>query len=177
MIWGGVFERHPNLELVMTEQGSGWIVGALENMDYSYEGSYLRRDVREVVCLKPSEYYRRQCHLGSSLFSKAEAEARHAIGVDKMMIGADYPHHEGTWGAGPGTLEWLRATVGAVGVPAVEARMMLGQNALELWNFDRVAVRARADLIGPKLQEVLTPPTQEWFPLGDVHKPLGAFTG
>ena len=53
---------------------------------------------------------------------------------------------------------------------------MLGENALSLWSLDRQAVRARADLIGPLLEDVLTPPTEDWFPLGDVHKPMGAFT-
>jgi hypothetical protein len=69
--------------------------------------------------------------MGSSLFSRAEAEAREAIGVDKILIGADYPHHEGTWGVGPGTTEYLQATLGAVGVPASDARLMLGENAID----------------------------------------------
>src|SRR5262249_13760066 len=83
MIWGGVLERHPRLQLVLTEQGSGWVVTALRGMDYTWERSYLRRDVREIVKRKPSEYFERQVYLGSSLFSRAEAEARHEIGIDK----------------------------------------------------------------------------------------------
>src|SRR5262249_50272790 len=108
MIWGGVLERHPRLQLAFTEQGAGWVVAALRGMDYSWERSYLRRDVREVVKSKPSEYFARQVHLGASLFSRAEAEARYEIGVQKIGIGMDYPHHEGTWAAGPGHLEYLR---------------------------------------------------------------------
>jgi predicted TIM-barrel fold metal-dependent hydrolase len=136
LIWGGVFERHPNLHVALTEQGSGWVVSALRGMDYSYERIYLRRDVREVVKHRPSEYFERQVHMGSSLFSRAEAVARHEIGVHKIAIGMDYPHHEGTWAAGPGTTHWLQATLGAAGVPAEEARLMLGGNAAHLWGFD-----------------------------------------
>jgi predicted TIM-barrel fold metal-dependent hydrolase len=172
LIWGGVLERHPNLQLVMTEQGTGWVVSALKGMDYSWEASYLRRDVREIVKSKPSDYFRRQCHIGSSLFSRAEAEARYDIGVDKIAIGADYPHHEGTWAAGPGTVDYLRATLGVARVPAAEARMMLGGNALRLWKLDYPTLRLIADRIGPDLDLVLTPPTEEHFPRGDVHKPL-----
>ena len=91
MIWGGVLERHPRLKLVLTEVGSGWVVGALESMDHTWRRSYLRRDVREVVPDAPSDYFRRQCFLGSSLLSQAETQARHIIGVDKMMVGVDYP--------------------------------------------------------------------------------------
>jgi len=172
MIWGGVFERHPRLQMAMTEQGSGWVISALRGMDYSWERSYLRRDVREVVKRKPSEYFARQIHMGSSLFSRAEAEARHDIGVGKINIGMDYPHHEGTWGAGPGTTDWLRATLGAAGVPVDEARAMLGGNATALWGFDPAVLRTTADRIGSELGTVLTPPTAEHFPRGDVNKPL-----
>lgn len=172
MIWGGVLERHPNLQLSLTEQGSGWVISALKGMDYSWENSYLRRDVREVVKRRPSEYFARQVHMGSSLFSLAEAAARHEIGVDKINIGMDYPHHEGTWGAGPGTIHWLRATLGAAGVPADEARQMLGGNAAALFHFDPGALAPVVDRIGLPLSEILTPPTENHFPRGDVNKPL-----
>jgi predicted TIM-barrel fold metal-dependent hydrolase len=171
-IWGGVLDRHPNLQLVLTEQGSGWVIGALRGMDYSYENSYLRRDVREVVRLKPSEYFERQCLLGSSLFSLAEAKARHEIGVHKIGFGTDYPHHEGTWGAGPGTADYIRATLGAAEVPVDEARLILGENTLRLWRLDAVALTGIAARIGPAIAEILTPPIENSFPRGDVHKPL-----
>jgi predicted TIM-barrel fold metal-dependent hydrolase len=173
LIWGGVLERHPRLQVVFTEQGTGWVIGACAQMDYSWGGSFLRRDVRDVVPMKPSEYFKRQCHMGSSLFSKAEAHAREAIGVDKITIGLDYPHHEGTWGnGGAGNLAYMRATLGAAHVPPQDARLMMGENAIGLWGFDRAALQPIVDEIGPSLSEVLTPPTTDQFPRGDVHKPL-----
>lgn len=172
LIWGGVLERHPGLKLALTEQGSGWVVSALQSMDYSWEASYLRRDVREVAKRKPSEYFERQVFMGSSLFSRAEAKARREIGVHKICIGMDYPHHEGTWGTGPGTTQWLRATLGAAGTSPEDARLMLGENAVRLWHFDPGALRPIADRCGPELTEVLTPPTEDLFPRGDVNKPL-----
>jgi predicted TIM-barrel fold metal-dependent hydrolase len=175
-IWSGVLDRHPNLQIVFTEQGSAWIVGALQAMDYTWEGSLLKRDFRDVVKHKPSDYFERQCHIGSSIFSRAEVEARHAIGVHKMTLGVDYPHPEGTWGMGPGHLEYLRATLGVAGVPADEARLLLGENALDLWHFDRSELQAVADVIGHSLADVLTVPEKDEFPRGDVHKPLGGVT-
>jgi predicted TIM-barrel fold metal-dependent hydrolase len=172
MIWGGVLERHPDLHLVLTEQGSGWVTSALRGMDYSWEKSYLRRDIREVVKNTPSFYYKRQVHMGSSLFSRAEAVAREEIGVNKILIGSDYPHHEGTWGAGPGTVDYLRATLGVAGVPEADARLMLGENAVDVFKFDAAALRRVADEIGPDLDLIRTPPTEDLFPRGDVHKPL-----
>jgi predicted TIM-barrel fold metal-dependent hydrolase len=172
LVWGGVLERHPNLHIALTEQGSGWVISALKGMDYSWESSYLRRDVREVIRRRPSEYFARQVHMGSSLFSLAEAKARHEIGIDKICIGMDYPHHEGTWGSGPGTLCYLRATLGAAGVTPDEARQMLGGNAAALWHFDEQALQPVVDRIGLPMADILTPPTEEYFPRGDVHKPL-----
>ncbi len=46
LLWSGVFERHPGLKFVMTEQGSTWIPPALAKMDYHYNlpmFSHLRR--------------------------------------------------------------------------------------------------------------------------------------
>jgi predicted TIM-barrel fold metal-dependent hydrolase len=177
LIWGGVLERHPRLTVVFTEFGSSWVEGALLNMDYSYDGSYLRRDVRTVLRSKPSEYFARQCYLGSSIFSRAEIAARHRIGLDKMMLGMDYPHHEGTWAAGPGTLAYLQATLGACAVPADEARMLLADNAIRVWGLNHNVLRPIADRIGPAMSDVLTSPGESLYPRGDVNKPLSSSFG
>ena len=78
-----------------------------------------------------------QCYLGSSLFSRAEIEARHRIGVDKMMIGIDFPHSEGAWRYG--TRNYVKATFGTEHVPASEARQMLGQTAADVFGFSHLA--------------------------------------
>ena len=170
LVWSGILERHPNLGVAFTEQGSGWTIAALASMDYSWEGSYMRRDTHEVVKHKPSEYFRRQCWLGSSIFSRAEIEARHEIGIEQMLLGMDYPHHEGTFAGG--TVDYLRATLGSAGVPAHEARMLLSENAIERWRFDADQLRPVADRIGPELGTLLTAPEEQHFPRGDVNKPL-----
>ena len=171
LIWGGVLERHPGLKVVLTEQGSSWVVPALADMDYSYEGSYFRSDYKDIIRSKPSEYFRRQCYLGSSLFTQAEVEARHAIGLDKMMLGMDFPHHEGT--LVESTQEYLRATLGAAAVPEAEARTMLTETAVALYNFDLAKLAPVAERCGPRPSEVLVPPDTDLFPRGDVHKPAG----
>jgi predicted TIM-barrel fold metal-dependent hydrolase len=172
-IWGGVLERHPDLQLVFTEAGSGWVLGALESMDHVWHGALAsRREIHDSVKRTPSEYFRRQCHLGASIFSRAEVAARREIGVDKMTMGVDFPHPEGTWGIGPGHLDYLQATFGAARVPADEARKMLGENAIDLWGFDRAALQAEADRIGPTMDEILKLPERDFYLRGDVHKPL-----
>jgi len=170
MVWGGVLETFPGLKFVITESGSSWVVSQLTDMDYAYQGSYLRRDIREALPLLPSEYFHRQCYLGSSIFSRAEIEGRHRIGVDKMMLGHDYPHHEGT--VHSGTARYLRATLGAAGVAEREARMMLGDTAATVFGFDRAALAPVAGRLGVRAEEILQPPEADFFPRGDVNKPF-----
>jgi predicted TIM-barrel fold metal-dependent hydrolase len=174
LVWGGVLEKHPDLQVVFTEQGSGWVIGTLTEMDYTWDGSMLKQDLRDVVRRKPSEYFSRQCHLGSSIFSLAEIKARHDIGIDKMTLGMDFPHPEGTWAMGPGHLDYLRATVGVAEVPPHEARLILGENAISLWGFDADTLQPIVDEIGFTMEEILTKPERDFFPRGDVHKPLSS---
>jgi len=170
VIWGGVLERFPALKFVVTESGSSWVVAVLADMDFAYQGSYLRGDIRDALPIRPSEYFARQCYLGSSIFSRAEIEARHAIGIDKMMLGEDYPHHEGTFHSG--TAHYFRATLGASGVPENEARALLGETAATVFGFDTEALAPVAARLGLRAEDILVAPDEDLFPLGDVKKPF-----
>lgn len=170
LIFGGVLEEFPGLTIVFTETHSDWILGALQRMDHSWLRSDLKRDVREVVPLQPSEYWNRQCYLGSSLFSRAEIAARHSIGVEKMMIGIDFPHSEGAWRYG--TQDYVQATFGAEHVPADEARKMLGETAAAVFGFDFAALQKISDEFGLDESLLLDGPSvkPEWR--GDLDRPL-----
>jgi predicted TIM-barrel fold metal-dependent hydrolase len=170
LIFGGVLERYPRLKVVFTETHSDWVLGALQRMDHAYERSDLKRDVRDVVAMKPSEYWSRQCYLGSSLFSRAEIAARHRIGVDKMMIGIDFPHSEGAWRYR--TSNYVQATFGTEHVPAAEARQMMGETAAQVFGFDLPALQRIADKIGLEEGDALTPPAVQPTYRGDLDRPL-----
>jgi predicted TIM-barrel fold metal-dependent hydrolase len=170
LIFGGVLERHPRMKVVFTEMQSDWTVGSLQKMDYTFDGSGLRRDIRDVIPIKPSEYWKRQCYLGSSLFSQAEIRARHTIGVDKMMLGMDLPHHEGSWRHH--TQYYLQATLGAEGVTGAEARTMLSETAAKVLGFDLEKLAPIAERIGPDSEEIVTPLPVQPNLRGDLNRPL-----
>jgi predicted TIM-barrel fold metal-dependent hydrolase len=170
LIFCGVLERHPKLRVVFTEQGSAWVRSKLAAADYTWKGSYVRSDLHEVVKISPTEYFERQCWIGSSLLSEEEVGARHDIGLNKMMVGTDYPHLEGMWH--PSVRDYLRATFGVNHVPDVEARQMLGETAAQLFNFDVEKLRPLVDRIGPTSEEILREPERDLYPRGDVHKPI-----
>jgi predicted TIM-barrel fold metal-dependent hydrolase len=169
LIFCGVLERHPRLRVVFTEQGSAWVRGKLAGADYTWKGSYSRSDLRDVVRHSPTEYFERQCWLGSSLLSENEVAIRDDIGLDKMMIGTDYPHLEGMWH--PSVRDYLRATFGVNHVPEQEARPMMGGTAAEVFGFDVEKLKPLVDRIGPTPKEALSEPERDFYPRGDVHKP------
>ncbi|MEX0664321.1 MAG: amidohydrolase family protein [Acidimicrobiia bacterium] len=161
LITGGVLERHPGLQLVFTEQGTAWIPDELVRLDYFFdrmgraEGSQEAEWGRSVVgelSLRPSEYWARQCHVGASFIRPAEVELRHAVGVEKIMWGSDYPHKESSH---PYSLEAMRLSF--AGVPTEEVAMMLGGNAAELYGFDLAALRPIAARVGPRVADVDRP--------------------
>ena len=127
----------------------------LAKMDFSYIAGDLRKDIHSSVRLKPSEYWQRQCYLGSSIFSRAEIRARRSIGIDKMMLGFDYPHFEGAWRLG--VRDYIQATLGEQEVSEDEAQLMLSKTAAEVFRFDVDELRSVADRIGPEPESVLTP--------------------
>ena len=149
LVWSGAFERHPGLQLVLTETGCSWILETLRVLEFKADLPFFKH-FHQGLSLRPSEYFQRQCHLGASFLPAHEAVDRHRIGVDKLMWGSDYPHLEGTW---PNTLAALRATFGPL--PEGEIRPMLGGNALALYGFDAERLTSVAARIGPRLEDVV----------------------
>ncbi len=120
MILGGVFDRHPDLRVVVTENGVQWLPSLVRDLE-SFFDTHGGAPVRSYLELRPSEYIRRHVFLGGSLMKRYEAEMRGEIGVDRIMWGADYPHLEG---AAPVHRLILRQVFG--GLPEADVRRMLG---------------------------------------------------
>jgi predicted TIM-barrel fold metal-dependent hydrolase len=165
LVYGAVFERHPALKVVFTEQHCDWIPGILARLDYSYT-NFGTDDLWGYVPRKPSEYFASNCWVGASILSRAEAELRYDIGVDRMMFGADFPHVEGAWGQ---TTQYLQATIGHAGMTPPEARQFLGATAADVFGFDTDALAEVAARCGPSLDDVLTP--SDAMPTPDVRRP------
>ncbi|MGH2684804.1 MAG: amidohydrolase family protein [Actinomycetota bacterium] len=163
LIFAGVMERHPDLQLVFTEQGTAWLPEELQRLDYYHgrlTGSQGAAGSQEAgfgestrtLSLKPSEYWTRQCHVGSSFIRRHEVELRDAVGVDRIMWGSDFPHLEGCW---PYSRQHLRMAF--AGVPEHEVRAMVGGNAARLYGFDLDGLAPLAAEIGPSPAEVAQP--------------------
>lgn len=161
LIVSGALERHPDLQIVFTEQGTAWIPDELARLDYFFTrmrtavGSQEHiwgEPVMAKLSLQPSEYFARQCHVGASFIRPAEVPLRSVVGVDKIMWGSDYPHKEASF---PYTNAALRAAF--AGVPYDEVAMMLGSNAAALYGFDLAALAPIADRVGPLKRDIDVP--------------------
>ena len=148
LIWGGVFERHPKLKLAITESTTVWVPELLTLMDQRYSETHYSAklgDYRSHLKMKPSEYFHRQVFLGASCMPRREVELRHAIGIDNIMWGTDYPHPEGSW---PVTRE--QQLDAFHGVPEAELAAMLGGNAARVYGFDVEKLAPLVARIGPE---------------------------
>ena len=160
LILGGVFERHPKLKLVLTEQGTGWIPGVLATLDHLVSRVQIPGSAEAIfgyealsqLSLKPSEYFARNCWVGASGLSPAEVALRHKVGVDKIMWGSDFPHSEGTF---PFTKEAFRLMF--TDAPIDETRQIAGATAAALYGFDPVALSEAAARVGPTIEEISRP--------------------
>jgi len=158
LVMGGVFDRFPDLRLVVAEAGSRWIPGTLMAMDEIQA----KQDEGRIGALtfidpfrlgrKPSEYWATNCWVGASFMNREDAVDRELVGVDKIMWGSDFPHEEGTF---PFTREALANTYS--GMDADEVARMVGGNAAHVYGFDLDRLDPIAAEIGPEVAAVAEP--------------------
>jgi predicted TIM-barrel fold metal-dependent hydrolase len=151
MLWGGVFERHPKLKLMVTESTAVWVPEYLGLLDFRYADTpYSAKlgDYTSHLSMKPSEYFARNVMVGASCMPRREAELRHEIGLANIAWGSDYPHPEGSW---PETRSQLRDTF--VDLPEDEIQQMLGSNLSSFYGFDEEKLAVVAGRIGPLRSE------------------------
>lgn len=154
----GVFERFPDLKFVLTEQGCDWLPPLLRQLDSVHAqmksgriGEMSLRNDQQLP-LAPSEYFARNVFVGVSFPSPREAVAMRQLGLDKVMWGVDYPHHEGTW---PFSRESLRRSF--VGWTPDDLRQVFSGTAAAVYGFDLQALAPLAAQYGPTVEELQVP--------------------
>jgi predicted TIM-barrel fold metal-dependent hydrolase len=153
LIWGGIFERHPDLQYSMAENGAWWVPDQIRKMDEKWVGGHNTRKFgdafREVLSMKPSDYLDRNCFFAASTPGEDDIDRRHLIGLGNLMWGNDLPHPEGTF---PYTRYWIRERF--KDVPEDETRRILGLTAAEVYTVDLDAIRPLVERIGPTTDEI-----------------------
>ncbi len=129
MIFAGVFERFPKLQVGSVEHELGWVPFFLDRMDYTYSqrGNMVGKGNFKDGVL-PSDFFRSNCFLGFQEDGEGVRQ-RHVIGVDTLQWGADYPHSEGTFPRSREIVEGILAEC-----TEDEKDKIVGGNAARIYN-------------------------------------------
>src|SRR5713101_875365 len=124
----GVCERFPKLRFGPVEAGIGWLAWTLWVMDEGYKKHHFW--VAPKLPMLPSDYFRRQ---GFATFQDDPIglQTRQWVGIENLLWGDDYPHHEGTW---PRSQDVIDRTMAEL--TEDERRKVLGLNAAKLYGFE-----------------------------------------
>jgi predicted TIM-barrel fold metal-dependent hydrolase len=90
LIYSGVLERFPALQVVSVESGVGWIPFVLQALDYQV-GEMTTAAVAHLH-MAPSDYFRRQFHSCFWFERRGIPEAVEVLGWEHLMFETDFPH-------------------------------------------------------------------------------------
>jgi predicted TIM-barrel fold metal-dependent hydrolase len=125
LIFGGIFDRHPNLRVVFAEGGINWIAGALQDAELTY-GAHRELFGWEMKH-RPSYYWQNNMY-ATFQTDTIGLKLLDYLGADRVMWGQDYPHSEGTFGY---TANAINEIVDLTS--EADARKILSENALNLY--------------------------------------------
>jgi predicted TIM-barrel fold metal-dependent hydrolase len=92
LMGAAVFERFPNIRMVLGESGIGWIPYVIDRMDFEYKDQYQDLKLKKL----PSEYWREQCR-ATFQYDRIGTKLIEDMGVETLMWGSDFPHPDGVW--------------------------------------------------------------------------------
>jgi len=128
LIFGGVFDRFPDLRFGAIESGAGWIAFTAEYMDTIYDNQ--RHWLKLELAMKPSEYF--DCNVYASFIRDPEGIRNRALpGGRNIMWSTDYPHSETTWPESRKVMDWQFA-----GLTEEEIRPIVHDNARRFYGLD-----------------------------------------
>ena len=94
MIFDGVFERFPELQVGVIEQGAVWVPSWMRQMESAVEAFGRHEERLQALSLRPSEYVRRQMKFTPYPTEDVGWVVEQA-GAEVVMFSSDYPHVEG----------------------------------------------------------------------------------
>jgi predicted TIM-barrel fold metal-dependent hydrolase len=160
-IFGGVFDRHPKMKVVIAETGGAdWILPAME----VYDAIHAADENTRTPSIKPVEPIwdsqlpalralpqKPSAYLGRNIWVQAHCHHRdwgcyRDIKPENMVWGSDFPHAESTW---PNSMTYFAEIVQKFGVPRADLETIFSANPAKIFGFDLEALQPVADRIGP----------------------------
>ena len=130
LVFGGVFERHPDLRVVCVEADAGWVPHFMYRMDHAFKRHrYWLKPGADLQRL-PSEYFADNIYV---TFQDDWTAFRFAGDMNwhRLMWANDFPHSDSTW---PWSQELL--TEHTQHLTSEQQRAILCQNVADLYHID-----------------------------------------
>ena len=138
LIFGGVFERYPELKVVCVEADAGWVPHYMYRMDHAYKRhrNWLAPGV-ELARL-PSEYFSENIY---TTFQDDWVAFRMANDMNwrRLMWANDFPHSDSTW---PWSMDMLEEQTRQLSVEQTQS--ILCDNVAELYQIDLKSLEVAA---------------------------------
>lgn len=129
LIYGGVFQRHPNLKIVCVEGDAGWVPHYAHKIDRAYS-EHRHHAPSQDLDMKPSEYLLEHIYF---TFQDDPIAFRLADAMNwrRLMWANDFPHSDSTWPHSQALLAEHTASV-----TDEQKQAILSSNVAELYRID-----------------------------------------
>jgi predicted TIM-barrel fold metal-dependent hydrolase len=124
-----LFLDFPNLKIVLSESGLGWVPFFLEKVDFYWDRHRgYARTATTTQNVPPSELFPGHIWVTIQSHDATGIAERDRIGIDQIMWQCDYPHADSPW---PHSREILGAQL--ADIPEADRAAILGGNAAKLY--------------------------------------------
>jgi predicted TIM-barrel fold metal-dependent hydrolase len=129
LIWGQVFERHPDLKVVCVEADAGWAPHFMYRMDHFYDRHRHHRKGKDFARL-PSEYFAENIYL-TFQDDWSAFQVAHLMNPRRLLWANDFPHSDSSW-------PWSQSLIDkfTVGLDDQHKQWILRDNTAELYKID-----------------------------------------
>lgn len=139
LVFGGVFERNPDLRVVCVEADAGWVPHYMYRMDHAYKRHRYWLPPGQELSKLPSEYFREHIYTTFQDDWIAFKMVEH-VNHERLLWANDFPHSDSTW---PWSQEMLDEH--AASLTDVQAKDILCDNAAELYEINIAALPVGGD--------------------------------
>jgi predicted TIM-barrel fold metal-dependent hydrolase len=136
LLFSGLFERFPQLRIVLVESNIGWIPTLLEQSDDMFRRYRWWTGAWQQMSELPSTIFHRN-FWATFMVDRAGVELRHRLNGEHILWSTDYPHSGTDWPNSSVSIESLFR-----GLPRDEVKRFLHDNCRRLYGLD-VPARAR----------------------------------
>ena len=132
LLFSGIFDRFPQLKIVLVEANIGWIPTLLEQADDMFRRYRWYTDATAEMSSMPSEVFCRNFY-ASFMLDSVGVELRHRMNLDHLLWSTDFPHSGSDWPESRITVERVFR-----GVPKAEVKKMLHSNCKRLYKLEHI---------------------------------------